>query len=99
MSSNAVTPAEGLNLKRTPLHPLQAERGARFASFAGWKLPIYYSSILQEHEAVRTCAGLFDVSDLGHLESDPRTSDGRGASNVIIACEGMACYHPWAGRP
>lgn len=65
-SSQVVTPTE--SLKRTPLYPQHAELGARFCSFAGWELPIYYTSILKEHEAVRTKAGLFDVSHLGHLE-------------------------------
>lgn len=67
MSSDVASPPE-TSLKKTPLYPLHAEMGGRFCSFAGWELPIYYSSILKEHEAVRTKAGLFDVSHLGHLE-------------------------------
>ena len=67
MSSDVASPSE-TSLKKTPLYPLHAELGARFCSFAGWALPIYYTSILKEHEAVRTKAGLFDVSHLGHLE-------------------------------
>ena len=67
MSSDVTSPSE-TTLKKTPLYPLHAELGGRFCSFAGWALPVYYSSILKEHEAVRTRAGLFDVSHLGHLE-------------------------------
>ena len=67
MSSDVASPSETV-LRKTPLYPLQSELGARFCSFAGWALPVYYSSILKEHEAVRTKAGLFDVSHLGHLE-------------------------------
>jgi len=67
MSSDVASPSE-TSLKKTSLYPLHAELGARFCSFAGWALPIYYTSILKEHEAVRTQAGLFDLSHLGHLE-------------------------------
>ncbi len=66
MPSEVASPPE--TLKRTALYPLQAELGARFCSFAGWELPLYYGSILREHQAVRTAAGLFDVSHLGHVE-------------------------------
>ncbi|MBI3323610.1 MAG: glycine cleavage system aminomethyltransferase GcvT [Candidatus Omnitrophica bacterium] len=66
MPSEVVSPPE--TLKRTALYPLHAELAARFCSFAGWELPVYYSSILQEHQAVRSAAGLFDVSHLGHVE-------------------------------
>jgi len=55
-------------LKRTPLFELQKRLNPRWAPFSGWELPVYYSSILKEHQAVRTAAGLFDVSHLGHLE-------------------------------
>ena len=65
-STEVVSPPE--TLKRTALHPLHAELGARFCAFAGWEMPIYYTSILQEHQAVRNAAGLFDVSHLGHVE-------------------------------
>lgn len=54
--------------KRTVLHRAHAARGARFSSFAGWELPVFYTSILQEHQVVRSGVGLFDVSHLGHLE-------------------------------
>ena len=96
MSSNVVTPAEGL--KRTPLYSLHAELGARFCSFAGWELPIYYSSILQEHEAVRTRVGLFDVSHLGHLEVIGPSASAQLQLLVtqdLLALEpGQACYTP-----
>lgn len=59
-------------LKRTALYGLQAQRHPKFASFGGWELPIYYTSILKEHDAVRQRVGLFDVSHLGHLEVSGR---------------------------
>ncbi len=65
-SSHSVLPSE--SLKRTVLYSRHVQLGARIGPFAGWELPLYYSSILQEHQAVRTAVGLFDVSHLGHLE-------------------------------
>lgn len=53
--------------KRTSLYALHAELGARFVDFAGWEMPVQYRSILEEHKAVRTAVGLFDVSHMGEL--------------------------------
>lgn len=55
-------------LKRTPLYPIYAEYGGKVIDFGGWALPVSFSGILQEHEAVRTRAGLFDVSHMGEIE-------------------------------
>jgi aminomethyltransferase len=55
-------------LKRTPLFPLYVEHGAKTIDFGGWELPVQFSSIKEEHEAVRTRAGLFDVSHMGEFE-------------------------------
>ncbi len=55
-------------LKRTALYPEHLSLGAKLGPFGGWVLPISYSSILKEHETVRTAVGIFDVSHLGHLE-------------------------------
>src|SRR5207249_6349123 len=54
-------------LKKTPLHPVEHQLGGRMVDFGGWELPVQYSSILDEHEAVRTHAGLFDVSHMGEV--------------------------------
>ncbi|HAV13154.1 MAG TPA: glycine cleavage system aminomethyltransferase GcvT [Opitutae bacterium] len=50
-----------------PLHNFHAEQGARFVNFGGWNMPVQYTSILEEHKAVRTAAGLFDVSHMGEF--------------------------------
>lgn len=55
-------------LKRTPLHAVHRAAGARMVPFGGWEMPVQYSSILEEHRAVRTRAGLFDVSHMGEVE-------------------------------
>jgi glycine hydroxymethyltransferase len=61
-------PAE-VPLRRTVLNAVHCELGARMAPFAGWEMPIQYpSGILAEHRAVRTAAGLFDVSHMSALE-------------------------------
>jgi aminomethyltransferase len=57
-------------LQRTPLYPLYAPAGAKVIDFGGWELPVQFSSIIQEHEAVRNRAGLFDVSHMGEVLVD-----------------------------
>jgi aminomethyltransferase len=52
---------------RTPLYAWHVSRGARLVEFGGWDMPIQYTSIIEEHNAVRTAAGLFDVSHMGRL--------------------------------
>ena len=59
---------EGDELHRTPLFDWHAEHGAKMAPFAGWEMPLWYSSIGDEHRAVRGAAGLFDVSHMGIFE-------------------------------
>jgi aminomethyltransferase len=54
-------------LRRTPLYDEHAALGARIVPFAGWEMPIQYTGIVDEHRAVRTAAGLFDVSHMGEL--------------------------------
>ncbi len=54
-------------LRRTPLYERHAALGARFVPFAGWEMPVQYSGIGDEHRAVRTRAGVFDVSHMGEL--------------------------------
>ena len=56
-------------LKRTPLFDAHAAAGGRFVSFGGWEMPVRYTQgIQQEHDAVRSVAGLFDVSHMGEIE-------------------------------
>jgi aminomethyltransferase len=55
------------SLKRTPLYDEHRALDARLVEFSGWEMPVQYSSILEEHRAVRTRAGLFDVSHMGEF--------------------------------
>lgn len=54
-------------LQRTPLFESYAKYGGKTIDFGGWELPVQFSSIKEEHEAVRTKAGLFDVSHMGEI--------------------------------
>ena len=56
-------------LRRTPLYDWHVARGAKMAPFAGWEMPLWYTSIGDEHRAVREAAGLFDVAHMGVLEA------------------------------
>lgn len=55
-------------LRRTPLHELHVELGARLVPFAGYEMPVRYASIIEEHRTVRGAVGLFDLSHMGELE-------------------------------
>jgi aminomethyltransferase len=55
-------------LKKTPLHAKHRALGARMVEFGGWDMPVEYTGIVDEHMAVRTRAGLFDVSHMGEIE-------------------------------
>lgn len=55
-------------LKRTPIFPVYERHGARVVDFAGWAMPVQFSGIVEEHQAVRERAGLFDVSHMGEIE-------------------------------
>jgi aminomethyltransferase len=63
-------------LKRTPLFDAHVRAGARMVPFAGWDMPVQYEGVRQEHVAVRTAAGLFDVSHMGEIETrGPRAEE------------------------
>src|SRR5690349_143375 len=56
------------SLRATPLHSVHRALGAKLVDFGGWEMPVQYTGILDEHHAVRTAAGLFDVSHMGEIE-------------------------------
>ncbi|MFC4617973.1 glycine cleavage system aminomethyltransferase GcvT [Camelliibacillus cellulosilyticus] len=55
------------DLKKTPLYETYKQMGAKTIDFGGWELPVQFSSIKDEHQAVRERAGLFDVSHMGEI--------------------------------
>ncbi|MDD3653035.1 MAG: glycine cleavage system aminomethyltransferase GcvT [Desulfotomaculaceae bacterium] len=84
------------NLLKTPLYDLHQIYGGKMIGFAGWTLPVYYSSILEEHEAVRTRAGLFDVSHMGKIEVKGKDACGflqrLTTGDVGMLVDGQAIY-------
>ena len=56
------------DLKKTPLFDVHCSLNAKLVDFGGWNMPVQYSGILQEHNAVRTAVGVFDVSHMGEIE-------------------------------
>lgn len=56
------------DLKKTPLFDTHERLGGKIIDFGGWALPVQYSSIIEEHNAVRECVGLFDVSHMGEID-------------------------------
>ncbi len=68
------------DLLRTPLHDWHVARGGRMVDFAGWKMPVQYTSIIEEHQAVRQSVGLCDISHMGQLRFE-----GPGAADFLAA--------------
>jgi len=65
---SSVNTSAAVELRKTALNSIHRRLGAKMVNFGGWDMPLEYSGILAEHEAVRTRAGLFDVSHMGELE-------------------------------
>jgi aminomethyltransferase len=61
-------------LRRTPLYERHLAAGARLVPFAGWEMPVQYEGVIPEHRAVRTDAGVFDVSHMGEIEVEGPTA-------------------------
>ncbi|RIV24148.1 glycine cleavage system aminomethyltransferase GcvT [Alicyclobacillaceae bacterium I2511] len=56
-----------MTFKRTPLYPLYAQSSGKIVEFGGWDMPVQFSSILKEHQAVRNAVGLFDAAHMGEF--------------------------------
>ncbi len=82
-------------LQRTPLHSFHVRNGARMVPFAGWEMPVQYTSIIEEHNAVRQKAGLFDVSHMGECRVT-----GPDAARFLdrVMTNAMATIKPGAAR-
>ena len=83
-------------LRTPPLHAVHEERGASFTDFGGWEMPVEFDSIREEHEAVRSAAGIFDVSHMSEIEvtgPDAETLMQRLTSNDVTRLDpGTAQY-------
>ena len=56
-----------MGLNRTPLFDAHQKLGAKLIDFGGWEMPVQYTSIVEEHQAVRNAAGIFDISHMGEV--------------------------------
>ncbi|EGY52325.1 glycine cleavage system aminomethyltransferase GcvT [Neisseria shayeganii] len=72
-----------MSLKQTPFYAAHQDAGGKLVDFAGWALPVNYGSQIQEHEAVRTDAGMFDVSHM--LVSDIRGEQAKAWLQKLLA--------------
>jgi glycine hydroxymethyltransferase len=83
-------------LKRTSLYEVHQEMGARLVPFAGWEMPVWYTSVSKEHRAVREAAGLFDVTHMGVFEVEgPHATaflDTVFSNYAAWLEDGQACY-------
>lgn len=80
------------DLKRTPLYETHLAAKAKMVDFGGWNMPVQYSGIVEEHTAVRTGVGLFDVSHMGEIEVK-----GPQALELVnyVATNNAAKLKPW----
>ena len=85
-------------ISQIPLHAFHSRQGARFVNFGGWNMPVQYTSIIEEHEAVRKQAGLFDVSHMGEFHVGGTDSalflDKLLVNEISTAAVGKAIYSP-----
>src|SRR5215472_4219697 len=78
-------------LRRTPLTGVHERLGATLTGFAGWQMPLRYGSETAEHNAVRTAAGLFDLSHMGEIAVT--------GSDAAAALDYALVGQPWARAP
>ena len=83
-------------LKRTPIYETHRNLGAKIITYAGWEMPVWYSSVMEEHLAVRQNAGLFDVAHMGVFQVEG--PDGAAFLDSVVANDvsylsiGESCY-------
>ncbi len=85
-------------MKKTPLYEKHLDLGAKMIDFGGWMLPVQYSGIINEHNAVRESAGIFDVSHMGEINITG--IDAAGFADFLVTNDlayikpGMVIYSP-----
>ncbi len=82
------------DLQKTPLFEAHRALNGKLVDFSGWNMPVQYSGILQEHNAVRTGVGIFDVSHMGEIEVR-----GPEAAKLVdyVATNNAAKLKSWTG--
>ena len=88
--------AEPDDVLMTPLNATHREMGAKMVNFAGWDMPVWYSSVLEEHLAVRNAAGLFDVTHMGVFQAEGPDAclflDSVCGNDIGALAIGESCY-------
>lgn len=83
-------------IKRTSLYDTHVKLGAKIIPFAGWEMPVWYSSVAEEHNATRKAAGLFDVSHMGVYQAEGPFAlsflDSVCANDIGLLGIGESCY-------
>lgn len=83
-------------MHKTALYDRHRQLGAKMTDFHGWEMPLYYTSIIDEHKAVRQALGLFDISHMGQVvvtgPDAARTLNHLTVSDITQVGEGRACY-------
>ncbi len=87
---------ENPEIKKTPLNETHKKLGAKMVPFAGWEMPVWYSSVVEEHLATRHAAGLFDVSHMGVYQAEGRDAvtflDSVCGNDISALAVGESCY-------
>ncbi len=87
---------EPLELNRTPLYEEHKKLGAKIIPFAGWEMPVWYTSVIEEHLACRNAAGLFDVAHMGVFQVEGQEAalflDSVCANDIGALAVGESCY-------
>ena len=87
---------ESAELLRTPLFEIHKSMGAKMVPFAGWEMPVWYTSVVEEHLACRQVAGLFDVSHMGVLQAEGPEAclflDSVCGNDIRSLAIGESCY-------
>ncbi len=83
-------------LKRNPIYETHKKLGAKIINYAGWEMPVWYTSVMEEHLAVRQNAGIFDVAHMGVLQVEGQDAaaflDSVVANDVSYLAIGESCY-------
>ncbi|NPV56701.1 MAG: serine hydroxymethyltransferase [Anaerolineae bacterium] len=87
---------ESNDLKRTSLFEIHKKMGAKMVPFAGWEMPVWYTSVVEEHMATRQAAGLFDVSHMGVYQAEGADAavflDSVCGNDIAGLAIGESCY-------
>ncbi len=83
-------------LQRTPLYETHKKMGAKIIPFAGWEMPVWYSSVVEEHLACRNVAGLFDVAHMGVFQAEGPDAalflETVCSNDISLLAVGESCY-------